>query len=431
MANDVREVSVALQNAQARLDQLRLFASEQRPFPKRTAADLTKKLPEHLSWGTPQVTAVLRQATQSSANPPLNHNWIDSLQLTETLQETAVSQPLSSNNKNRIVKLYPSIALGMLQKEVTAAGRIWLLLKYLDENGRGWLNKRESNFRLTDKTSNLRVCGKRQFRNLLQRGEGVFWVQDRQRIWIKSVAKVAKQLEVDRLKHQPVGMPVSVLTKKIGVVRAHLYASFHSGRSDAPISREKLAELSNVNPRIQRRYEKIAKVKKQTNYAVGQQTNAEALQEKAWQQGHATFTLTDFAGKQGQAGKSYLAWQLPNSYAGPHARLAKGRQKRINQELTDLFMKGMTGNGRDSGLNRRFFDNGRIAAKAFSKAQEDIYWKGNDSRGCHFWHVLENSTRSGQFLTEPESCTVRRPATAKESREGEARLRQAKPSLER
>ena len=149
------------------------------------------------------------------------------------------------------------------------------------------------------------------------------------------------------------------------------------------------------------------------------------MQEKAWQQGHATFTLTDFNGKQGQAGKSYLAWQLPNSYSGPHAQLAKGQQKRINQELTDLFMQGMTGNGRGSRLNRRFFDNGRFAAKAFSKTQQDIYWKGSGNRGCQFWHVLETTTRSGRSLTESASCTVRRPATAKESMRGKAGLRQA------
>jgi hypothetical protein len=203
------------------------------------------------------------------------------------------------------------------------------------------------------------------------------------------VAKVAEQLAVDRLKHQPVGVPVAVLTKKIGVVRAHLYASFHSGRSEAPISRDKLEELSNVRPRIQRRYEKIAKVKKQRNFAVGQQVDGQNLEEKAWQHGHATFQLKDFQGKRGRKGKTYLAWQLPNSYSGPHAQLAKGQQKRINQELTDLFMQGMTGNGQDSRLNRRFFDNGRIAAKAFSKAKQSIYWQGIDNHGCQFWHVLE------------------------------------------
>ena len=131
----------------------------------------------------------------------------------------------------------------MLQKEVTTAGRIWLLLKYLDKNGRGWLDKRESIFRLTDKTSNLRVCGKRQFRNLLAKGDGVFWQMDRQRIWLKSVAKVALQLDVERLQYKPVAISVAILTQKIGVVRAHLYASLHSARSEAPISRDKLAEV--------------------------------------------------------------------------------------------------------------------------------------------------------------------------------------------
>lgn len=396
MADKGRPVSDALLNAQKRLEQLRLFAQTERPFPKRPSADLTKHLPDHLGWGTEQVTAVLRQATQPVTNFPKNDNWIDTVQATETVPETAVSPAYPSNHKDAIVKLYPSIALGMLQKEVAAVGRVWLLLKYLDKNGRGWLDKRESIFRLTDKTSDLHMCGQRQLRNLLAKGEGVFWQVDRQRIWLKSVTKVAMQLDVDRLQYKPVAVSVSILTQKIGVVRAHLYASLHSARSEAPISRDKLAELSNVNPRIQRRYEKIAKVKKQTNYAIGQQANDQSLQEKAWQQGHATFTLTDFNGKQGQAGKSYLAWQLPNSYAGPHAQLAKGQQKRINQELTDLFMQGMTGNGRDSRLDRRFFDNGRIAAKAFSKTQQDIYWKGNDNRGCQFWHVLEKKLQKGK-----------------------------------
>ena len=130
-------------------------------------------------------------------------------------------------------------------------------------------------------------------------------------------------------------------------------------------------------------------MKKQRNFAVGQQANEQNLEEKAWQQGHATFQLKDFQGKQGRKGKTYLAWQLPNSYSGPHARLAKGQQKRINQELTDLFMQGMTGNGHDSRLQKRFFDNGRIAARAFSKAKHDLYWKGNDNPGCQFWQVLE------------------------------------------
>ncbi len=388
VAIEDRTVSVALQDAQNRLEQLRLLAHEQRPFPAPSTTQLTNALPDHLGWGTARITAVLRQTTRTAKVPPSVNDWMDGGQSEGFVAHTAVS-PQKPFPQKEIIKLYPSIALGMLQKEATAAGRIWLLLKYLDENGRGWLESREVRFRLTDSTSDLRVCGRRQLRKLLQAGEGIFWQRDKQRIWIKSVAKVAEQLEVERLTHQPVGVPVSVLTQKIGTVRAHLYASFHSGRSGAPISRETVAELAHVTPRSQRRYDRIAKVRKQTNYAVGQQANTQNLQEMAWQKGNATFTLTDFKGKQGRAGKTYLAWQLPNSYRGPHERLAKGQQKRINQELTDLFMQGMTGNGQCLGLEKRFFDNGRIAAKAFSKAKDEIYWKGKENRRYQFWHVLK------------------------------------------
>ncbi|MBP9503248.1 MAG: hypothetical protein KBF17_13895, partial [Candidatus Promineofilum sp.] len=37
--------------------------------------------------------------------------------------------------------------------------------------------------------------------------------------------------------------------------------------------------------------------------------------------------------------------QLPNEYTGPHAVLPRGRMKRLNRALADLFHNGMTGNG--------------------------------------------------------------------------------------
>ena len=81
MADDGRPVSDALLKAQKRLEQLRLFAQTKRPFPQRSSADLTKQLPDHLGWGTEQVTAVLRQTTQSVTNLPENDNWIATVQV--------------------------------------------------------------------------------------------------------------------------------------------------------------------------------------------------------------------------------------------------------------------------------------------------------------------------------------------------------------
>lgn len=69
-------------------------------------------------------------------------------------------------------------------------------------------------------------------------------------------------------------------------------------------------------------------------------------EEAAWQHSRAMFVLTDNKGLQGKPGRRYLAWQLPNSYSGPHALLARGRQRHFNHQLVDLRQYGDVGNGR-------------------------------------------------------------------------------------
>jgi hypothetical protein len=198
-------------------------------------------------------------------------------------------------------------------------------------------------------------------------------------------------------------VPVQVLRQKIGTVRAHLYATFHSSRSQPskakkPIARETVARLTQVQPRTQRRYERKARVKRQAQYAIGGQATTDNLQARGWEQGQATFQFKDFTGKQGPQGKSYVAWQLPNSYVGPHAQQPKGRQKQINRALTDLFMQGITGNGQRTSVSRCFFDNGRLAAKSYLRNPEnDHYWRGVDNgrfddaqrKRYHLWQVME------------------------------------------
>jgi hypothetical protein len=190
----------------------------------------------------------------------------------------------------------------------------------------------------------------------------------------------------------------------MGQVRAHLYASFHSsrGKSDtaaSPIARATVTRISNVPQRTQRFYEQRANVKAKRNFAVGQQATESETERQAWQRGTAVFQLNDQDGWHGRKKRTYLAWQLPNNYAGPHAKQPRGRMKRINQELADLFMKGMTGNDEepveDKPLPKRYFGNGRLAARAFNKtANQDIYWKRTGKpqparlSDCQIWYVL-------------------------------------------
>ena len=387
-------------------------SSEQHPF---LAAN---NLPDHLGWESAPLTAALRAAYQrrEKAGATGDRQPATGFVLGDgqrTLGQQTLGQQMFDTcviASSQSVKLYPDIALGMLRQEQAATGRIWLLLRHLDDSGCGWVHIGEARKHLTHKKSALHVCGWRQLRNLLAQGENTFWQRQNDRIWLRSTAKVAASLGVWQLQHLPVALPLSVLKQRIGTVRAHFYASFHSGRGKEsrsgkeqprPIARDTIADITQVNRRTQRIYEKKANVQKQYNFALGEKVTAEREQERAWRQGRALFRLTDHAGKQGNPGTTYLAWQLPNNYAGPHRRQPKGQQKHINRKLTDLFRKGITGNeqktvkGRDECHPRRFYDNGRSAAKAYNSDNRDIYWRSclqPGKRGLHqLWYFLPES----------------------------------------
>lgn len=138
-----------------------------------------------------------------------------------------------------------------------------------------------------------------------------------------------------------------------------------------PIARETLARLSGVGRRSQQAYESRTGLDVQPNYAVGDVATAERTQQRGWELGRALFHFRDGAGRQGPPGRTYLAWQLPNSYGRCHQLSPRGRQKRINRELTDLFAKGMTGNDQDP-IERRYFTTGKQAAS--DGVRHHTYW---------------------------------------------------------
>lgn len=352
--------------------------------------------PAHLGWETDALTAVLRPLSR----PQTTVNDLAVTPVDTKLAVPALSEPAIPEG-TAVFPLYPDLALAMLRNGQTAVGRVWLLLRTMDEAGSGWLTEAHCRKALTARESSWRVCGLRQWRNLLRDGEGIFWQQKNGRLWLASVARVALALGVQRLNQRPVMVPVAILMNKIGVVRAHFYASFHSSRMEQesaerqPIARATLADLSHVTAKTQRTYEKQARVQAERNFAVGELYSPERAKEVAWQKGQASFRLVDVAGKQGRPGAAYVAWQLPNSYSGPHALLGRGRQKRINRQLADLLMKGMAGNGRTTVdtcdcRERRFFRNGRLAAQAFSRARQsdEVYWTAVTPGQTRLWHVV-------------------------------------------
>jgi len=298
----------------------------------------------------------------------------------------------------------------MLGREMAASGRIWLLLRYLDEDGRGWLYVDQVQERLCGKESDLRVCGRRQLRNLLRQGQGVFWQRDKERLWLKSAARVATALGVERLRGRPVSLPLPVLLGGIGQVRAHFYASFHSGRTanekekaGGPINRATLEKITHVPARTQRLYDQRAGVQSQANMAIGERLNQKNLQERAWRHGRAAFLFVDSEGRQGPPGGRYVAWRLPNSYAaagGPSSEKMKRNKKRP----VDLVTIGAQGNDRTLTL---FHPDGGTAGKAYNgDCSLDAYWPEPGkptragSRPVKMWQVIgrADSQWRGNFL---------------------------------
>lgn len=346
-------------------------------------------LPPHLGWHSQPVTRHLQK------NRPLPPS------ARQRPADLPASTPAAAIEAH--ITLYPDLALAMLRQGQVAAGRIWLLLRHLDQAGRGWLAIAEARQQLTAPNSPWRVCGWRQLRNLLAQGDGIFWQRQQERIWLRSVPKAAAALGISALAAAPVLLPARHLRQKIGAVRAHFYASFHSSRvkttrsgqaQASPIARITLEKLSLVTRHTQRRYEKTAGIRRQTNIAVGAPPTPTEEQARASQHGHALFHFTDHRGKVGRAGQTYLAWQLPNSYSGPHAQRAPGQRRRLNRQLAVLLHEGMTGNDkaeseiRRNRSQRRFFSQGSQAVRHYNRApDQDVYWASTGQRQT-FWRLL-------------------------------------------
>lgn len=326
---------------------------------------------------------------------------------TQTPSLTSRSAHLESRI-SYLVRVYPDIALAMLRRKLAAPGRVWLLLRHYDMAGRGRLPLDEAASLLTGGDSPLRICGRRQLGNLLDAGEGVFWQRDTARdgrvsIRLHSAARAAANLGVARLGGSPVAVPLAALTGSIGDVRAHLYASFHSGRQRrdfltgetrprGPIARSTMTTLSAAAANSQRNYERRAGVRRKTSFAVGPRLGATDEHETAWARGRALFHLHDRSGRFGRPGAVYLAWQLPNEYTGPHAQLPRGRLKRHNRALADLFVDGMTGNSEQHPVmgtkTRRFF--GTAKAASLSRAAGEKYWRNG---GAWLWQPEIGDTK--------------------------------------
>lgn len=365
-----------------------------------TTAVCIQNLPPHLGWGSVVATAVCRRNQIETT---------DNGQQTTDLPSVVCcpSSTFTSSLKTQTTKLYPDLAQAMLKNEVTSAARLWLLLRHIDGEGRGCLRIDEQRERLCRKQSADYFCGWRQFRNLLAQGEDVYWTRDRERIWLRGTVAVAHLLGVTRLTGLPVVLPLTAVYGGVGLFRAHLYASRHSGRKEAaPISRAVLRQQSGVAGRTQRHYDNRARVQRKRNVAVGERAANVSWETIGWEQGRAVFVMKDRSGRFGSPNQTYVAWQLPNSYSGPHRRCGRGRQRKMNRQLVDLVQTGMRGNGQRQQISRRYFRNGKTAV--LQQQTTATYWPSQTQeagRTMAYWHVVGGDWGLGIGDYQPSSIS--------------------------
>ena len=379
------------------------------PKDAQTIFDPVSKLPPHLGWDSFAATQAARSATRRREKNgsqferltvdhipirPIPNMRNQNNQLIDFQSPPGVVYQLRVPLQGDTVRHYPSIGVGALKTEQASFYRVWLMCRYLDEPGRGWLLIQDVREQLTDNESSLRLFGWRRLRQVLGRGHGRFWKWDKGngRVWLFGAARVAANLEVIRLTGKPVLLPVTAVIK-IGAFKAHLYAAWHSGRKATnPISRQVQKSITGITERTQRHYCCVAKIRRQANIAIGRKSTPEEVEKQSWHRGRAIFQFTDHQGQHGCKGCKYVAWHLPNSYIGPHQQTANGRIRKINQKLSDLVKIGTQGNEQKE-VEKLYHANGSKATQALNRCVNiDIYWSSNvESSSCQNWYVLKKA----------------------------------------
>lgn len=383
------ELSAQVIEAQARLIQLRAGLGIA-PRPQVDSPWKADVATSELKWSVRNAQTALQEKRLQDGLIPKNSR--DAVGLT-ILESEPLQEDDSATTKNaqatRSVVVHPTLLLAILKQNLEAPGRVWLLLRAIDSQGRGWLRVEDVRYQLTAKDSPWRVCGWRRLRQLLHQGQDIFWQRDTQdRLWLRGTHRIAFALNSGRLQGFPVELPIRELLGGIQGIRAAFYASFHSGRDNKPISRQTLNQVTGIAERTQRSYDQVARVNRQQNIAIGERYTQERVQERAWTQGRGVFRFVDTRGLQGREKQEYIAWHLPNSYQANYQRRSRGSRKRLNRKLADLLKKGITGNSEQS-VKRVFFPSGSLAARAYNRDPNlDAYWHSQPSLKAQFWRVM-------------------------------------------
>lgn len=384
ISTESADMNALLAAANARLMARRAQIAKQKPVePQPTPPP---ELPAHLGWGRAGLLPPAK-AEPTRCRDPHGNPIADALRplMERGQQDSGCHEPNPDDDgQNNTIIVQPSLLAGMLKGEVVSIGRVYLLCRHIDQDGRGWLAIDELREKLTGKESPLRVCGWRRLRQILQAGKGQFWERDDQgRLWLYGLTRVAALLDVQRFDGDAVELPIDALLASIGTVRATFYATFHSGRDSMPIARATLRGITGVAERTQRNYDAAQSIEIKSNYTLLQGGDKHEIY---FEKGRAAFEFTDVLGKQGAAGQQYTAVRLPNSYQNSRFTRLSGKKKRLNKRLRkDLEKYGTQGNS-GSFKERLYCSDYKKVHKHYNSP---VYLFDKSQKQTNFWIFLD------------------------------------------
>jgi len=251
------------------------------------------------------------------------------------------------------VKTFERLNQEVLRKNQARQYRLWLLLRSLDEQGKGWVSYEEA------LEAFLKLgLSRRSFRDILRKGEGLWWTRAQKRIFYFGLEKVCLRLQV--LPGRPILVP---LARRLSEFRALLHASFFV--KPKTISRTRLQELTGKSKTTLRRWEKLTGVKVQPNLGYS---------PKPLSKEKSSVSRCIGYDEEGQPfwevcldGKAHLAWQIPNTYVAEFERAPYGLARRIRKKLRPLV------GGEGERLFRLYFESPRDAYRYQKKTGEAVY----------------------------------------------------------
>ncbi|MEM9775033.1 MAG: hypothetical protein AAF902_10660 [Chloroflexota bacterium] len=322
---------------------------------KLSIMDRLAQLPSHLGWGG--ISAERRQKLVQKQGLSCSHlNSVENPKEFSPAPDCA--QPPTNLKREHttpicepdpIVPIFAHVLDAIHRHKSDGAGRIWLLLRYIDkQKGEGRVKVRDARYQICDPVGRLKCLSKKRFQQLVRSGEGRFWhkSKDGRYLYYHSEARVAAALGLSDIRGLAVDVPVEDLLKPIRHVRALFYEAFHCGRGEGfnnPITRRVMQDRGMTDGRTQRQYEALRGIEKRSEFAVVSKYSKEAWNRAQFEDdderlGGPAFVYIDYKGILGKnpdrikrpKGRRhwhhiYIMRQIGNAYAGNLNSTKRGR----------------------------------------------------------------------------------------------------------